>query len=158
MMYLEQATERSTMNPKFHNMKDVTITRLSERTLTYEFELPWPKVLGNHATKHTRSGGHYKVAEAVAYDALVGQIMGGLGMGRLNSQPPLVGPLRVSWLLAPPDGRARDMDNVRKVVADALTKAGFWVDDSNKVLSRESFEWTSPMPGGAIGMTVEVLA
>jgi crossover junction endodeoxyribonuclease RusA len=142
------------MSNDFHNVEDVTITT----GLTYEFELPWPKVLGNHATKHTRAGGHYKVPEAVAYDALVGQIVASMGMGRLTAKKPLAGPLSVSWLLAPPDARARDVDNVRKVVADALTKAGFWKDDSCKVLVREAFEWTKPMPGGAIGLTVEVVA
>lgn len=139
-------------------MNNVTVTKTSERALTYEFELPWPKVLGNHATKHTRAGGHYKVPEAVAYDALIGQIVASMGMGRLTNQKPLAGPLSVSWLLGPPDSRARDVDNVRKVVADALTKSGFWKDDSNKVLVREAFEWTKPTPGGAIGLTVEVLA
>lgn len=139
-------------------MNNVTVTKTSELALTYEFQLPWPKVLGNHATKHTRAGGHYKVPEAVAYDALVGQIVASMGMGRLTSQKPLDGPLSVSWLLGPPDSRARDVDNVRKVVADALTKAGFWKDDSCKVLVREAFEWTKPTPGGAIGLTVEVLA
>jgi crossover junction endodeoxyribonuclease RusA len=139
-------------------MNNVTVTLQGERKLTYEFELPWPKVLGNHATKHTRSGGHYKVAEAVAYDALVGQIVASMGMGRLTNEKPLAGPLSVSWLLGPPDARARDLDNVRKVVADALTKAGFWADDSCKVLVREAFEWTPPTPGGAIGLTVEVVA
>jgi crossover junction endodeoxyribonuclease RusA len=146
------------MSNEFHNVRAVTITTGSQRPLTFEFELPWPKVLGNHATKHTRAGGHYKVPEAVAYDALVGQIVASMGMGRLTSQKPLAGPLSVSWLLAPPDNRARDVDNVRKVVADALTKAGFWKDDSNKVLTRETFEWTPPTPGGAIGLTVEVAA
>lgn len=139
-------------------MNNVTVTKTSELALTYEFELPWPKVLGNHATKHTRAGGHYKVPEAVAYEALVGQIVASMGMGRLTNQKPLAGPLSVSWLLGPPDSRARDVDNVRKVVADALTKAGFWKDDSCKVLVREAFEWTKPTPGGAIGLTVEVLA
>lgn len=137
---------------------NVTVTLEGQRSLTYEFELPWPKVLGNHATKHTRAGGHYKVPEAVAYDALVGQIVASMGMGRLTSQKPLAGPLSVSWLLGPPDNRARDVDNVRKVVADALTKSGFWKDDSNKVLVRESFEWTKALPGGGVGVTVEVLA
>jgi crossover junction endodeoxyribonuclease RusA len=146
------------MSNEFHDVGNVTITTRCEQGLTYEFELPWPKVLGNHATKHTRAGGHYKVPEAVAYDALVGQIVASMGMGRLTSQKPLGGPLSVSWLLAPPDNRARDVDNVRKVVADALTKAGFWKDDSNKVLTRETFEWTPPTPGGAIGLTVEVVA
>lgn len=120
--------------------------------------MPWPRVLGNHATKHTRAGGHYKVPEAVAYEALVGQIVASMGMGRLTDQKPLGGPLSVSWVLGPPDNRARDVDNVRKVVADALTKAGFWRDDSNKVLVRETFDWTRATPGGAIGLTVEVLA
>ena len=146
------------MSNEFHNVADVTITLGSQCPLTYEFELHWPKVLGKHATKHTRAVGNYKVPEAVAYDALVGQIVASMGMGRLTSQKPLGGPLSVSWLLAPPDNRARDVDNVRKVVADALTKAGFWKDDSNKVLTRETFEWTLPTPGGAIGLTVEVVA
>jgi Holliday junction resolvase RusA-like endonuclease len=146
------------MSNEFHDVQDVTITLRCERALTYTFELPWPKVLGNHATKHTRAGGHYKVPEAVAYDALVGQIVASMGMGRLTSQKPLAGPLSVSWLLAPPDSRARDVDNVRKVVADALTKSGFWKDDSCKVLVREAFEWTQPTPGGAVHLTVEVLA
>lgn len=139
-------------------MNNVTVTLEGQRSLTYEFELPWPKVLGNHATKHTRAGGHYKVPEAVAYDAMVGQIVASMGMGRLTGQKPLDGPLSVSWLLGPPDNRARDVDNVRKVVADALTKSGFWKDDSNKVLVREAFEWTKALPGGAVGLTVEVLA
>lgn len=142
------------MEQEFHNAESVTITG----DVTFEFELPWPPVLGNHATKHTRSGQHYKVPKAVAYDALVRQIVASMGMGCLTGQKPLAGPLSVSWLLAPPDKLARDVDNVRKVAADALTKAGFWVDDSNKVLTREAFEWTPPTPGGSIGLTVEVLA
>jgi crossover junction endodeoxyribonuclease RusA len=112
-------------------------------------------VLGNHATKHTRTGSHYKVAGAVAYDALVRQILLGMGLGCLALQKPLTGPLSAFWLLAPPDNRARDVDNVRKVVADALTKAGFWADDSNQVLGREAFEWTPPAPGGVVHLTVE---
>jgi hypothetical protein len=66
----------------------------SRHVKTYELQLPWPKVLGNHAVKHTRAGGHYKVAEAVLYDALVAQILAGMGMGRLSKQKPLAGPLR----------------------------------------------------------------
>jgi crossover junction endodeoxyribonuclease RusA len=146
------------MEQEFHNAESVTITLASKCSLTYELELPWPPVLGNHATKHSRTGGHYKVAEAVAYDARVRRVLAGIGLGCLAGQKPLTGPLSVSWLLSPPDRRARDVDNVRKVVADALTKAGFWLDDSNQVLTREAFEWTQPMRSGAIGLTVEVLA
>lgn len=141
-----------------HEAHNVTITLQGQCPLTYEFALPWPSATGNHAVKHTRTGGHYKTAEAKAYEAVVAQIVAGMGMGSLLGRQPLGGPLEVSWLLAPPDRRARDVDNVRKVVADALTRAGFWADDSNKVLRRESFEWTDPVPGGQIFLTVEALA
>lgn len=146
------------MTNEFHDAQVVTITRSSEQALTFTFELPWPAVTGNHAVKHTRAGGHYKTPPAKAYEALVAQIVASMGMGSLIGRKALGGPLSVSWLLAPPDRRARDVDNVRKVAADALTLAGFWKDDSNKVLVREAFEWTEPTPGGAIGLTVEVLA
>jgi crossover junction endodeoxyribonuclease RusA len=137
-------------------MHKVTVTLQGERGLTYEFSLPWPSATGNHAVKHTRTGGHYKTPEAKAYEAVVAQIVAGMGMGSLLGQKPLGGPLAVSWLLAPPDRRARDVDNVRKVVADALTRAGFWADDSNKVLAREIFEWSEPTRGGEISLLVEV--
>ena len=132
--------------------------KTSERLLTYQIELPWPAVTGNRAVRHTRSGGHYKMPQAGAYEAAVALIVAGQGVGGQKGRKGLVGPLNAFWLLAPPDRRARDIDNVRKVVADALTRAGFWTDDSNKVLRRESFEWTDPVPGGRIALTVEVLA
>lgn len=135
-----------------------TVTKPSQRTLTFEFALPWPAATGNHAVKHTRTGGHYKTPKAKAYEATVAQIVAAMGMGSLTGQKPLGGPLAVSWLLAPPDRRARDVDNVRKVVADALTRAGFWLDDSNKVLTRESFEWSDSTPGGEVSLLVEVLS
>ena len=135
---------------------NVTITGSSQQSLTYEFALPWPTVTGNHAVKHTRTGGHYKTPEAKAYEATVAQIVAGMGMGSLLGQKPLDGPLIVSWLLSPPDRRARDVDNARKVAADALTRAGFWSDDSNKVLVEEHFVWSDPSPGGEISLLVEV--
>lgn len=38
--------------------------------------------------------------------------------------------LSVTIYAAPPDKRIRDLDNLSKGVLDALTKAGFWLDDS----------------------------
>lgn len=139
---------------KTHN---VTVTGTAQKIGSWEFSLPWPAATGNHAVKHTRTGGHYKTPAAKAYEGTVAQIVAGMGMGSLLGQKPLDGPLAVSWLLSPPDRRARDIDNLRKVVADALTKAGFWVDDSNKVLTRESFEWADSTPGGEVSLVVEVL-
>jgi crossover junction endodeoxyribonuclease RusA len=120
-------------------------------------ELPWPAVTGNHAVKHTRTGGHFKTAKAVGYEAAVALLLGHQGLGQGNGRKPLAGPLSVSWVLAPPDRRARDVDNVRKTVADALTKAGFWADDSCKVIRREEFEWTDPEVGGKLLLTVKEL-
>ena len=136
---------------------NVTITKVREQTLTFEFALPWPTVTGNHAVKHTRTGGHYKTADARAYEATVAQIVAAMGLGSLLGQKPLDGPLVVSWLLSPPDLRARDMDNVRKVAGDALTRAGFWKDDSNKVLVEEHFVWTESSRGGEVSVLVEVM-
>lgn len=62
----------------------------------------------------------------------------------------LKGPLEVWYRLNPPDDRDRDSENALKVMKDALTKGGFWVDDSNKVLRREVIEWKPVVPGGRI--------
>jgi crossover junction endodeoxyribonuclease RusA len=138
-----------------HNDKNVAVTVLLKKQATVQIELPWPAVTGNHAVKHTRTGGHYKTPQAKAYEAAVAAIVVELGLGYAQT---LKGPLRADWLLAPPDRRARDLDNVRKTAADALTKAGFWADDSNKVLIEERFVWTTPEPGGVLLLTVEVLS
>lgn len=118
---------------------------------TIELELPWPPT-GNHATKHTRTGGHYKTAKAVSYRAAVAQLLGWKGLGT----NPLKGPLKVEWLLAPPDRRSRDVDNARKEAADALTLGGLWADDSNKVIREERFIWTEPEPKGKIFLTITI--
>jgi len=118
---------------------------------TIELELPWPPT-GNHATKHTRSGVHYKTPEAVRYRAAIAQLLGWKGLGK----EPLAGPLKVDWLLAPPDRRARDVDNARKEAADALTLGKLWVDDSNKVIRKETFIWTDPEPKGKIFLTITI--
>lgn len=121
-------------------------------------ELPYPPT-GNSSTRHTRGGGHYKTSDTVAYRAAVLRLLAGMGLGkglaRKSSQGPLQGPLKACWVIAPPDNRARDLDNVRKEAADALTLAGLWVDDSCKVLRQETFEWVPPEPGGKVLLTVE---
>ncbi|MCV5785238.1 RusA family crossover junction endodeoxyribonuclease, partial [Escherichia coli] len=37
--------------------------------------------------------------------------------------------IRIIIHAAPPDNRKRDLDNLPKAVFDALTSAGFWLDD-----------------------------
>ena len=118
-------------------------------------ELPYPPVTGNQAVRHAGRGVHYKTAQAKAYESAVAiRVRLNRVLGQLSAKP-LAGPLKASWVLAPPDRRARDCDNVRKIVGDALTKAGLWADDSNKVLVRESFEWVAPEPGGKLLLTLQ---
>lgn len=121
-----------------------------------EIELQYPPT-GNTATRHTKTGIHYKTDKAKAYRFAIAQTLLGLGVGANSGRKPLAGPLAVSWLIAPPDRRSRDVDNFRKECADALTLGGLWVDDSNKVIRRESFEWTEPAPNGRVLLVVEVL-
>jgi len=117
-------------------------------------ELPWPPS-GNSSTRHTKTGRHYKNPKVAPYRAAVARYLLGLGLGTQNAKKPLLGPLSLHWVLAPPDRRATDVDNVRKEAADALTLGGLWVDDSCKVLRRELFEWTDPVPGGRVLLTIK---
>lgn len=39
-------------------------------------------------------------------------------------------PIGVQVSIFPPDKRRRDLDNIWKIVGDALTRSGLWVDDS----------------------------
>lgn len=112
--------------------------------------IPYPRISGNSAVRHTGKGRHYKQAGAKAYEALVLTALDKVGLvGRS-----LAGPLAAEFVLLPPDSRARDADNALKVVKDALTKARFWVDDSNRVVTSTAVEWGDPVPGGLIELRV----
>lgn len=112
---------------------------------TIRFVLPYPPVTGNHAVRHA-GGRHYKSRAAQAYDSLVLTALDRVGLvGR-----GLPGPLHVEFFVAPPDRRARDDDNLLKVVKDALTKARFWKDDSNKVIRSTALHWDDPAPSGQV--------
>jgi crossover junction endodeoxyribonuclease RusA len=88
--------------------------------------LPYPPASGNKTTRHTRGGGHYTLPEISRYRDHV----------RLIVERSIVedwcngdDSLECVMEIYPPDRRKRDMDNVCKVVSDALTKAGVWSDD-----------------------------
>ncbi len=112
-------------------------------------DLPYPPLSGNRAVRHSQ-GRHYKQAASRAYEGLVLARLDRLGLAGRK----LAGPLDVVYGLAPPNARARDSDNVLKVVKDALTRARFWTDDSNAVISREAIEWLEPVRGGLIELRV----
>lgn len=114
--------------------------------------LPYPPAgtTGNHAVKHAR-GGHYLTDKAKRFLAHINSVV-----TCQNGKRGFEGPIAVEWIVCPPDRRARDSDNVMKTVKDALTKAGVWVDDSNKVIRREVFEWGLPVEDGRV--TIKVIA
>jgi len=123
----------------------------TEIGMSWNIEIPYPPT-GNTATRHAR-GRHYKTPATVQYRAAVAHIVRA-AIATPGIKLPLTGPLEVVWIASPPDRRARDCDNARKEAADALTHAGLWVDDSNQVITRETWVWTAPSPNGRLLATV----
>lgn len=88
----------------------------------YVIELPYPPS-NNRYYRHNRGRTHIS-AEGKAYRAAVAEIIQG---GMLDIETPY--PLRLRIECHMPDRRRRDLDNLQKAAFDALTKAGFWLDD-----------------------------
>jgi len=89
---------------------------------TYQISLPWPPS-NNRYYLHNRGRTHIS-AEGTAYRNAVGEIIKSMG---LDIGLPVPVKIRIECYM--PDRRRRDLDNLQKAVFDALTKAGFWLDD-----------------------------
>lgn len=63
--------------------------------------------------------------------------------------------LAVHLMVLPPDERRRDLDNIRKLLLDALTHASFWPDDSQ--IDQDSAERGETVKGGAVVVRATVL-
>lgn len=89
---------------------------------TYHITLPWPPS-NNRYYRHNRGRTHIS-AEGQAYRDNVARIIKGsmLDIG-------LAIPVKIRIECHMPDRRRRDLDNLQKAAFDALTKAGFWLDD-----------------------------
>lgn len=123
---------------------------------TIEIELPWPPS-GNVQTRHTKTGGHYLNPKVAAYRAHVALHLLGLGLGKGRGfNKPLAGPLKLSFIAAPPNLRATDADNRLKCLLDALVHGGLLADDSNKVIKSLAWDWTDPEPNGKIFLTINI--
>ena len=96
--------------------------------------------------KHAK-GRHYLVQEAKDYFADVMMAVAMQGANIRSEEP-----LRLQVLLYPPDKRRRDMDNAWKVIGDAMTKAGVWLDDSQ--IRAKLIEWQDPIKGGKVLVNV----
>ncbi len=115
-----------------------------------EITLPWPPATGNH---QYMARGHMRIVtpEIKSYRAQVRS-----DILRQDAAKRLEGPLGVTMDLYPPDRRRRDADNLLKVVGDALTLAGTWVDDSNDVIRWTMVRWHDPADkGGKIVVAIQ---
>lgn len=121
-------------------------------------ELPGP-VVGAQRVRATRTGTHLRMYSAPAHVAAEGRIV--VATREVWSGAPLDEPCFLfihiwsarpqrlmrkrdrSGLPVPATGKP-DLDNVAKLVMDALTRAGVWVDDT-RVCRLEVERWYSPL-------------
>ncbi len=109
--------------------------------------LPYPPT-GNLTTR-TGQGRHYTRAETLAYRRDVAALV-----VHYQARQNLPGPLAVTYTLTPPDDRRRDSENALKTLKDALTLAGVWTDDSNKVIPEEHIYWRPKARIGQVVVTI----
>lgn len=88
----------------------------------YRIQLPWPPS-NNRYWRHSR-GIHYISDWGKRYRREVIDI---IQQQRLDIK--ITPRIKITIYAAPPDKRKRDLDNLPKAVFDALTSAGFWLDD-----------------------------
>ncbi|AOE41243.1 endodeoxyribonuclease [Pantoea agglomerans] len=89
----------------------------------YVLTLPFPPSL-NHYWRHGRGKTYISEAGEAFRSEVIWQIM----KARLNIG--ITARLKVDIVANMPDARRRDLDNLPKALFDALTHAGFMVDDS----------------------------
>lgn len=113
--------------------------------------LPYPPS-ANRAWRNV-SGRTLLSRDGRAYCKAVAEIVASERMGGLIRPADR---LAFHMAVMPPDARRRDLDNVRKLLLDALTKAGFWPDDSQ--IDRDSAERGEIINGGAVIVRTTVMA
>lgn len=96
---------------------------------------------------HTRSGHHYLTNEAKNY---YGQVR--LFIEQQTPFRNLNEPLEVQCSLIPPDHRRRDLDNAWKVLGDAITRSGLWVDDN--LIRKLTLIWQEPAKPPGVNIIV----
>lgn len=90
-----------------------------------EIELPWPPS-ANRYWRNVR-GRTIVSKEAREYKKTVKQLA---YIEDLGGRIPVLGRLSVSIIAYPPDKRKRDLDNILKVIFDAMEFAGYFLNDS----------------------------
>lgn len=94
----------------------------------YEFELPFPPSVNGYWRAFVRGS---RVAQIISEKGRNYAEAVEARMSELNlKDEKLTDRLNVKIVLHPPCKRNRDLDNYFKSTLDAITKSGFWVDDS----------------------------
>ena len=115
------------------------------------FEIPYPPSTGNTMVRHTKTGGHYSNLKFLDWRNVVRARLEGLGM---LVEGPRFTPVHIDIVACPPDKKARDADNLLKVVFDALVYSGVLADDSNKVIRGHSMIWSAPGDEARVSVSI----
>ena len=94
----------------------------------YEFTLPYPPTV-NHYHQPVRQGRGVRIikgAKARAYQSDAAKALVDYGL----ACEAIAGPVKITITLNPPTLARYDVDGRPKGILDALTDAGFWLDDS----------------------------
>lgn len=110
--------------------------------------IPFPPATGNHS--NGLNGKRFFTKKPILMYRL--RIKSCLVAARFAASDMFVNPVKVIVRIYPPDRRRRDSGNIIKVVYDALTRAGFWADDS--LVKEEHIYWGEPFNGGYINLEV----
>ena len=94
----------------------------------YEFTLPYPPTV-NHYHQPVRQGRSVRIIKGAKARAYQAEAVASLVASGLDGEA-ISGPVKVAITLNPPTLASYDVDGRPKGVLDALTAAGFWLDDS----------------------------
>lgn len=119
----------------------------------YEFNLPWPPTVNHYHQPIMRGKGVriIKGAKAREYAKEAGKVIDAIGL----SDEKIAGKVSVSMVLHPPTLASYDVDGRPKGVLDALTEAGFWVDDSQ--VCKITVEKGEKVKGGMVSVSVTLI-
>ena len=108
--------------------------------------LPYPTVTGNKPRSLADRLAWSRKFTAYKHDVLKVWILGGAKRyGR--------GPVSITWRVWTPDNRARDWENLEKVLNDAIK--GYLIDDDcMTVIAKESREWCGTMKPGRVVLEI----
>lgn len=89
----------------------------------FEISLPWPPSVNRI----------WRRSKFATYLSEVGKRYYAQTVPMIQSEykdPQIIGRVKMTIYLYPPDKRKRDIDNCLKAILDAFTRAGIWRDDS----------------------------